>query len=420
MLEKNFGKDKILLIEPPFYSLFGYKRYHYPLTSVIVGTYLEEKGYKVKILDMDKPRAGCKEYGRTECGHNYPRYEAEIEKLSHPLWNELKELLLDFKPDAVAISVSITAKDISAKAVTEIVRKTLGGGVKIIAGGAHINGMLESYPGYDFDNCYDEIVTHIPDIIDRKPNKKLLIGYESYQPENFHTIMTSLGCPNSCTFCCNSMSEAITYRNIASIEEELLEIKKDYGCFHPIYYVDECFLSNSERMEEITNISRKLGFKFKAGSRIKNLSNDTLRVFKSNGGTRMFVGVESGSQTILDKVKKNITIPEIISRTALLNDIDISWSAFFVTGFPFETADDIELTKELMVKIKPSFISLNRFVPYPGTKIFKEYYLNGNLDFASLFQQNLKRSGVWLSDEMERYLEDLFEFADLYNKENNK
>lgn len=418
MIDILKDKKKILIIEPPFYNLFGYKRYHYPITPVLLATRLKEAGHEVMVYDMDRPLPYCKEYGRVECGENYPRYKKELENPAHELWNELKTVLREFRPDAVGISVSATAKAGASDIAADIVREVLGGGVTVVLGGAHVNGMLKMFPEYDFGAAYDAAINNIPGLIDIKPDKKLLFGYDSYDPQNFYSIMTSSGCPNKCTFCCNSDNDRIVYRNVESIKEELYEISEEFGNSRPVYYVDDCFLSNGPRMKAITAVNRELGLKFKAGSRIRNLNDDKINDFITNGGIRMYVGVESGSQRILDKINKSISVSEIISKTALLNKHKVVWSAFFIAGFPFETPEDIALTKELMMKIKPSFISINRFVPYPGTKIYTDYYLNEKFDFSDLFQLNLKQSCVPLSGEMEDRIEELFAFADEYNKAN--
>ncbi len=416
MINTFKNKNKILIIEPPFYNLFGYKRYHYPITPVLLATRLKDAGHKVMVYDMDRPLKDCKEYERAECGRNYPRYKNELKNPRHFLWEELKNIIDKFNPDAVGLSISATAKAASAEITAKIIKEIPGKKIDIVIGGAHVNGIKKTFPDYDFGNLYTEAVTTIPELINIKPDKTLLFNYESYNPQNFYSIMTSSGCPNKCTFCCNSENERIVYRNIDSIKEELYEIKEKYGCEWPVYYVDDCFLSNGPRMKAITAINKETGLKFKAGSRIRNLNDEKINDFINNGGIKMFVGVESGSQKILDKINKNISVSEIISKTALLNKHNINWAAFFITGFPFETLEDISLTKEIMIKIKPSFISINRFVPYPGTKIFDEYYLNEKFDFSDLFQLNLKQSCVKLSDEMEFSIEELFAFADEYNR----
>ena len=71
MLDKITPPKKILLVEPPFFRLFGYRRWHYPMTLTLIGTYLDELGHDVRVCDLDKPTPECREYSRTEAGDNY-------------------------------------------------------------------------------------------------------------------------------------------------------------------------------------------------------------------------------------------------------------------------------------------------------------------------------------------------------------
>lgn len=402
----------VLLIEPPFFRLFGYRRYHYPFTLVLVGTYLEELGHGVQVYDMDKPTQDCREYTRAEAGDNYHKYEHALENGDHPVWKELHAMLTEIRPEVVCIAQSVTAKADSADLVAKITREALGKGVLTILGGTHVNAMLRMHPDYDFGPCYDEIVTDIPNLIDRKPNKRLLIDYGTYRPEDFSSVWTSTGCPNSCTFCCYSLDRKVVFRNIGSIRSELRDIGD--GDSRSVYFIDDSFISYTKRFYEISEIARELDLGFKAGGRVTDLSLEKIDRFIRNGGERMYIGVESGSQRILDLVRKKLKVEEVAKRTRWLNEAGLPWSAFFMVGFPFETIDELKMTMRLMREIEPTFISLNRFTPYPGTQIYMDYFMDEDIRFSSLFQQN-RDSCVKLSDEMEEYIEHMFKFTEVYN-----
>ena len=408
-------KKKILLIEPPFYNLFGYERWHYPLTLTLIGTYLEEKGHDVKILDADKPTSNCRSLNRTEARDNYHSYKEIIKDETNHRWSEIREKIKEFNPDIIGIT-SISAKIDSANIIAKISKELFGDKVKIILGGPHAQGIRQMFPNYNFGPNYDYVITNIPSLVDRKPNKKLIINYDEYHPRNLSSILTSTGCPNSCTFCCNSFNRQIVYRSVQSIKEELKEIKEKFGNKEPLYILDDCFLSNEKRFREIGQIIKEYGFKFSASARITALTEEKIKDFINYGGQQVRIGVESGSQKVLDLVQKRIKISEIIKRTQLLNKNKLNWTAFFVIGFPFETLEDLKLTEELIYKIKPTFVSLNRFTPYPGTKIWQDYYLNKNLEFKDLFQLNPHNKIVKLSDEMEEYINNMFKEVDVYNK----
>ncbi|MCX5713864.1 MAG: cobalamin-dependent protein, partial [Candidatus Omnitrophica bacterium] len=303
MFEKLPPPKRILLIEPPFFKLFGYKRWHYPIGLTVVGTYLEELGHVVKILDADRPTADCREYNRTEAGDNYYKYSEALEKLDHPEWMQINAVVEEFKPDIVGISASISAKIDSANIIAKNIKQKYRDKVLTVLGGTHVNVMRSMYPDYDFGDYYDEVSLYIADIFDRRPNKKLLIDYQHYAPESFCSVWTSMGCPNACTFCCYSGNRKVLFRSIDNIRSELIDIRKEYNNAFPVYFLDDSFISYNKRFYEITEISRGLGLKFKAGGHVMDLSPEKIETFIKNGGLRIYIGIESGSQRVLDKIK---------------------------------------------------------------------------------------------------------------------
>ncbi len=407
---------RVLLIEPPFYNLFGYERRHYPITLTLVGSFLKEKGHDVKVYDADKPLPYCLPYSRTQARENYYRYSIALEQDNHKIWNEIKEEISKFNPDIIGLT-SVTSKIDSANKIAKISRDVLGKGGEIILGGPHVQGMRDSYPDYDFGENYDFIVTHIPGLIDRKPDKSLLSSSGTYSKKDLSVILTATGCPHSCTYCCNSIpNKKIYFRNIDSIEEELKEIKESTGDEEMVTIADDSFFSYTKRFHEIGNLFKKIGLTFSGDVRVDELSPEKIEEFIKYGGRRIYVGIESGSQKVLDKIKKKMTIEKILNGSRLINDSALPWSAFFIVGFPFETLDDLKHTEEIIYKTQPTFVSINRFTPYPGTELWREYYSDSKLEFKDLFQLSDKNVTM-LSDEIEDYIDLMFKKFDEYNKE---
>jgi len=388
------------------------------MTLVLIGTYLQALGHEVSIYDGDKPTPECREYGRNEAGENYHKYEEAIEDNGHPAWLEIRDIIAEYKPEIVGIT-SVTAKIDSANHVARIA-KEISGSIQTALGGSHVLAMSSTYPGYNFGDIYDHIVTTIPNLVDRRPNKKLLMGYKTYSPQNFFTIMTSSGCPFSCTFCCSSYNRKVIYRSIDSIRSEFEELTTEFGSAYSIYFIDESFLSNTPRFLKMASLAREFGMKYQGGGRVMDLSPGKIATFMESGGIKVHIGVESGSQRILDLVRKNVSIVEIKRRTKWLNEAGLPWSAFFIAGFPFETVDDLKMTEELINEIQPSFVSLNHFTPYPGTKIYDDFYKGSNFRFRDMFQLNNKH--YLNTDAATRaYIGKMFAFVDKYNqgKKNN-
>jgi len=406
--------SKVLLIEPPFYRFFGYERWHYPLTLTLIATYLREAGHKVLVYDADRPDSGCRSLSRTEVINDYHRYAEALETPHHPIWQEVFQTVEDYQPDVVGLT-SISAKIDSANLIARRLKECRKDSLTIILGGPHAQGMSLAQSDYDFGSFYDQVVTHIPGIIDRKPDKNLILGVDAYSASNLSSIMTSTGCPNSCTFCCHSFEKTTSYRSIGSVREELRELHERFKGSAPVYVVDDCFFSNQRHFRAVIAVLKEMGFSFTAGARLMALSPERLEAFRQHGGNRILVGVESGSQRVLDRIKKRLRVEEIENRTRWLNESGIPWSAFIVVGFPFETIDDLKQTEELIHRIQPTFVSINRFTPYPGTELYREYCANKHVQFKDLFQLNNRRC-VECSEEMEEYITHLFVTFDEYNR----
>ncbi len=82
-------------------------------------------------------------------------------------------------------------------------------------------------------------------------------------------------------------------------------------------------------------------------------------------------GVESGSQKILDSIKKDIKVENVIKDFALTKKAGIKSLAFMMLGFPGETPADINLTARLVKKIKPEITRFHIVTPYPGSELRK-------------------------------------------------
>jgi radical SAM superfamily enzyme YgiQ (UPF0313 family) len=410
--------SRVLLVEPPFYRLFGYERFHYPITLTLIATWLERQGHHVRVFDADKPTPECRPLSRVQVIESYPRYERALLQDDHPIWSQVEATIRDYQPDVVGLT-AITAKIDAADRVAKLVKRISGGKIKVILGGPHVQGMLLVDARYDFGPWYDQVVPSVPGLMTLTPNKSLIMNHETYSPENMSVIMTSTGCPGVCTFCCHSYEKTISYRTPQSVRQELVDIKARSGGKPPVYVMDDCLFSNAVHLRETMASMRSLDLRFAAASRIMALTQEKIGAFVAGGGVKIMVGVESGSQRVLDRVEKKLKVEEIVRRTRWLNDAGLAWSAFFVVGFPFETLDDLKLTEELVDRIQPTFASANRFTPYPGTKIFEEYFSERRPAFKDLYQLN-RSSCVALPEDVEEFIERLFVKLDAYNERNRR
>jgi radical SAM superfamily enzyme YgiQ (UPF0313 family) len=151
---------------------------------------------------------------------------------------------------------------------------------------------------------------------------------------------------------------------------------------------------NKQRTLSLTHemIDAKLGIQWDCLTRVNLMSDEILISMKKAGCVKIDVGVESGSQRILEDTQKGITIYEIVEGVKLIKKHSIFVYVFLMIGLPSEIESDIAKTKEFLVKLKPNWAGISIFTPIPGTKLFNDLhsqgYLGDNIDFAMFSHQS--------------------------------
>ena len=191
-------------------------------------------------------------------------------------------------------------------------------------------------------------------------------------------VLFSRGCPYHCNFCANQ-NHNIRYRGKENIKEELELLIKDYG-IKGFCVFDDNFLVNKEKAMEIIREIGKLDLKWSTLARVDNVDLELLRELKNSGCIRIKYGVESGSQKMLDLMKKNITVDEIKKAFKLTKEVGIDTKALIMHGFPGEdfntTKETIALLEELKMCI--SRIGLTYFTYLPGSPIYPSEHITCN------------------------------------------
>ena len=199
------------------------------------------------------------------------------------------------------------------------------------------------------------------------------------------TMFASRGCPHRCTFC-SLGSKMYRQRSPKDIVAEIEFYRNKFGINSVQIYDDE-FMGLSEQqnrwIEEICEriikkgLHKKLAFVIQARCS-KFIELKTLKKMKEANFVWIWWGVESGSQKILDFIKKDIQVENVIRDIALAKQVGIKSMIFIMIGFPKETPADIKLTVELIKKVKPDEISIHILSPYPGSEL-RKYFEEHNL-----------------------------------------
>ncbi len=233
-------------------------------------------------------------------------------------------------------------------------------------------------------------VTHTPDRLritdlDSIPfpafQKVDLARYKGYG------MMTSRGCPYPCTFCSvapvwNLESYSRSPQNIVA-EMEFLNREAGVDLF---LFQDEFFVSGKRQvMEFCAELGRRgLGVQWKAFGRVNLVDEEMMRAMADSGCVELRFGIESGSDRVLQQIKKGFTADQALEVVPKAVEIFPRVDAFFVWGFPFETMEDFHQSLFQMVsfrmlgaRILPSLLSL-----LPQTEIYRAWAERVELEFC--------------------------------------
>ena len=201
--------------------------------------------------------------------------------------------------------------------------------------------------------------------------------------DRYTTMQTSRGCPWPCVFCdIPTFSEGKwRSRSASHVVEELKQLDRDG--YRAAFFVDDHFLLQPKRIQAICDgiTDNQLEIRWGCEGRVDSKCMELFPAMaKANIRTLMF-GIESGSQKILDRLKKEQTLEQIETAVTVAKRAGIEIvHGFFLLGNPDETADDITKTYEFASRLRIDTFGFGRLCVYRGTPLWHEYVQRGLVD----------------------------------------
>jgi radical SAM superfamily enzyme YgiQ (UPF0313 family) len=215
--------------------------------------------------------------------------------------------------------------------------------------------------------------------------------------ERFTTMQTSRGCPWPCLFCDIPIFNEGKWRarSARHVVDEFAHLQAaGYGA---VYFVDDHFLLRPKRIEAMCQGINDAGITIQWGceGRVDSAAQHLFPAMaKAHCRTLMF-GVESGSQKVLDRLKKeqSLTDVETAVRNAKRAGIEIV-HGFFVVGNPDETVEDMRATFDFAARLRLDTFAFNRLCVYRGTPLWQEYVARGLVSEAADWYKYFKCSEI--------------------------
>jgi anaerobic magnesium-protoporphyrin IX monomethyl ester cyclase len=187
------------------------------------------------------------------------------------------------------------------------------------------------------------------------------------------SIVTSRGCPSSCIFCAAKAMSGGAYR-VRSPVNVIEEVKQIYEKINPpfLFVADDTFTVFEERTKQICVGLRDLGVRWVCESRVNTVNRRLISLMSQSGCFAIQFGVESGSQKILDSIKKGITLNQVKKVVQWCVDEGVQPVCSFMVPHPEDDWNTIMETEGLMKELKKMgaqlYVSLT--TPFPGTTLY--------------------------------------------------
>jgi anaerobic magnesium-protoporphyrin IX monomethyl ester cyclase len=180
-------------------------------------------------------------------------------------------------------------------------------------------------------------------------------------------LLTSRGCPFSCQYCSTSKTK-LRYHSPDRVIQ-MAETLKSYG-FNSFMMADDNMSMNKKRFHTILSLLEGLNVKWRSLIRAETIDDDTLDRVVRSGCVEIGPGIESGSQRILDIVKKKSKVERNLDFIHRCENAGIRCVPSFIIGLPGEDKDSIQATYEFMKAAKPRAFAYNILMPFPDSPIF--------------------------------------------------
>lgn len=401
---------KILLLNPPFLKKFSRPQrspavtksgtLYFPMWLSYAAGVLIENGFDVDLVDA--PADG---YSSDDIIERVKRNKPDLIVLdtSTPsIYNDVSMagFLKDASPSSFITLVGTHVSALSKETlqldgrIDAVARHEYDYTLPDLAKTLERNGSLKDILGISFrDNGeishnprrpYIENLDELPFV--SKIYKKFLRIENYFNPNALYpmvTITTSRGCAFRCTFCVypqTMMGRRFRLRSIENVVDEMEYIVENFPQAKAIFFEDDTMTADKERCNNLADLIRKRNIKISWTTNARvGLDLNTMKKMKEAGCRTFCVGFESGSQDVLDNMKKSIKLERMFEFMKNAKKAGLLIHGCFMAGLPGETKETMRQTVELAKRLNPDTAQFYPVMIYPGTEAYDWYKREGLL-----------------------------------------
>jgi anaerobic magnesium-protoporphyrin IX monomethyl ester cyclase len=183
------------------------------------------------------------------------------------------------------------------------------------------------------------------------------------------SLMVTFGCPFDCDFCSRPVfGHLYRKRDLEVVFEEINQLRQ-LG-YNQLWIADDNFTLDLSYLSKFCQRIEKLGIGWSCLSRSTGITQEIATQMKAAGCTRVYLGLESGSDETLRLMNKKATLEDGIRAVEHFHQAGIQVAAFFIVGYPGESRESVEKTFSLALSLPLDEISFNVPFPLPGSALF--------------------------------------------------
>ncbi|PTY01730.1 hopanoid biosynthesis associated radical SAM protein HpnJ [Verrucomicrobia bacterium LW23] len=258
-------------------------------------------------------------------------------------------------------------------------------------------------PERELIHNFDEL----PSVMDVYKRDLVIENYAiGYLRHPYLSHYTGRGCPAQCTFCLWPQTvggHQYRAKSPAAVAAEMAYAKKLFPQVKEFFFDDDTFTAHGPRVRQIAPELGKLGIMWSCNARA-NVPYETLKVMRDNGLRLILVGYESGSQHILDNIKKGVRLETAREFTKNCKKLGITIHGTFILGLPGETRETLRETIRFAQEMDPFSMQVSLAAPYPGTELYRQAIENGwfGEDTAAMLDERGQQTAVLQYKDLSR------------------
>src|SRR5688572_30298722 len=197
-------------------------------------------------------------------------------------------------------------------------------------------------------------------------------AWKSHHGESSVSLITARGCPFHCAWCSSEVfGHTHRQRSPKDVVDEMLMLKERY---HPdiMWISDDVLTINKKWTNEFVREVKTRGAQhpYECLSRADIVDYDILKGLQESGCFRIWYGAESGSQKVLDSMRKGTTVEQVREAAKMTHKAGMQAGFFILLGYPDETTADIRLTIDFLKETRPDVVGTSVAFPIKGTEFY--------------------------------------------------